>query len=183
MAGRSLPGTDLLRARPDLEASALRAMDILAPARVVAILHADDPVFLSTSRGALNSLLGDVAIWAKWHRAAFHQSKSKTVVMVTGLPAWAEQNVATPPVVMPASSGNGLVQLEYKQTHRWLGVLWSSHLSFESEFEVRVAIASSAFAPLASLVSGGIIPITFATQLFESKVDSILNLSRWLIPT
>ena len=47
-----LPPTELLYAWSDLQASALAAIDQLAPLRVVAFLHADDPVFLASSYGA-----------------------------------------------------------------------------------------------------------------------------------
>ena len=42
----ALPPQSLLSEWPDLQAPALKAMDALVARRLVAILHADDPVFL-----------------------------------------------------------------------------------------------------------------------------------------
>ena len=53
--GSGLPPASLLSAWPDLEASAARALDLESPIRLVAILHADDPVGLGSSRGAPQS--------------------------------------------------------------------------------------------------------------------------------
>ena len=45
----------------DLEASALQAMDWRAPHRLAAVLHADDPVLLASSRGAAQMALDVMA--------------------------------------------------------------------------------------------------------------------------
>ena len=50
--GTNLPSSATLESWPDLEASALSAMDALAPRRLAIILHADDPLLLASSRGA-----------------------------------------------------------------------------------------------------------------------------------
>ena len=64
--------------------------------------------------------------------------------------------------------------------HRWLGVRWPVDLVFLQDLYMRLALASAAFSKLSGLVSAGAVPIAWATRLFESKVDSILVLSRWL---
>jgi hypothetical protein len=52
-----LPAAAELEASSCLEASALRALDKLASIRVVAVLHADDPVFLDSTRGGLQQIM------------------------------------------------------------------------------------------------------------------------------
>ena len=54
--GGALPTPATLAAWPQLEASALAALDGLAPRRLVAILHADDPVLLASSWGNAQAL-------------------------------------------------------------------------------------------------------------------------------
>ena len=82
--GLPLPSPADLSARPDLEASALKAMDWIAPARIAVLFHADDPLVLESSRGALQAAVNLIANWAKRKRAQFHVSPAKTVVMVAG---------------------------------------------------------------------------------------------------
>ena len=57
---------DFSKLWPDLEASALRSLDLLA-----------------SSRGALENSLDIVADWALDHNARFHHGEAKTVAMVT----------------------------------------------------------------------------------------------------
>ncbi|CAK0839598.1 unnamed protein product [Prorocentrum cordatum] len=61
----SLPSADMLAASPDLEASALRALDLHDRGRLPALLHCDDPVIVASSRGAAEEVLRFVAWWAK----------------------------------------------------------------------------------------------------------------------
>ena len=68
----TLPGPSALESWPDLEASALKAIQLLAQDRLVAILHADDPVLLSSSVGDLNDICDTLFNWAARHRACFH---------------------------------------------------------------------------------------------------------------
>ena len=51
--GSALPSAEALGSNPELEASALKALDLIAPHRLAAVLHADDPVFLESSRGGI----------------------------------------------------------------------------------------------------------------------------------
>ena len=75
------PSAPLLRSWPDLEALAARAIALAAPTRLVAILHADDPVLLSSSEGVLTAILCSVTASCSEHNARFHLGKSKTVAM------------------------------------------------------------------------------------------------------
>ena len=174
--GKALPPCGLLGRWPDLEASAARAMDLHSNQRVVALLHADDPTFVSSSCGALNHLLLDVAIWTRRHRAQFHQASGKTVWMCT---AYTEE-MTDVQVTMPSPDLSTTVVLQQKLTHRWLGVLWSNVLYFKADMEAKLQAASSVLGQLAGLVVCRALPIALAIQVFESKVDSMLVLSRWL---
>ena len=71
-----------------LEASALRAMDLHAPARIAAVFHADDPVLPASSAGALQESINAMASWASRHNAALHLAPRKSVFMRSG--AWDE---------------------------------------------------------------------------------------------
>ena len=75
--GVGLPPAALLSEWPVLEASAARAIDLESPFKLAAILHADDPVLLGSSRGTLQCSLDVVAGWATTHGACFHASKEK----------------------------------------------------------------------------------------------------------
>ena len=81
---RPLPPTSLLRAWPDLEAAALRALDLSAPSRMAAVFHADDPVLLASSRGEAQFTVDLCAAWAFREKVAFHVGADKTVVLVGG---------------------------------------------------------------------------------------------------
>eukprot|EP00973_Karenia_brevis_P049449 6860647-Karenia_brevis.AAC.1 len=67
-----LPTAALLDQSLDLEASALRALDLSDCNRLAALLHADDPILLSSSAGAAQSVLNIVAEWECKHGACFH---------------------------------------------------------------------------------------------------------------
>ena len=72
-----LPQRQLLEVWPDLEASAARALDLMAPRRYVVVLSADDPVFLASSCGAMEQLLTALSEWARCHNAVFHLGAKK----------------------------------------------------------------------------------------------------------
>jgi hypothetical protein len=174
-SGGRLPSCALLRAWPALEASGARALDVCAPERVAAVLHADDPLFLASSAGELQRTLDFMAAWAHDHRARFHASMSKSIVMT--LP----REVDSPPVLsLAAHSGAEQMPLTYKLAHRWLGIRWPFDLSFDAALREAVGRASAACAPLIGLVCSAAVPITLAMEIFEVKVESVLRCNRWL---
>ena len=65
-----LPSATLLDKNVVLEASALQALNDLAPWKLAAILHADDPVLLACCRGALQLCLETLSLWAFEHKAS-----------------------------------------------------------------------------------------------------------------
>ena len=171
-----LPSQSMLTRWPDLEASCARALDIVAPRRAVATLHADDPVFLSSSDGALSALLSSVAVWAAEHDARLHVTKDKTVVMRTtaGDSATAESTLSF--VGVQARS----IEVTITTRKRWLGVLWPHDLHFMADLRNRLAAADGVFSILSSLVEHNVVPLPLAVVLFEGKIDSMLSVSRWL---
>lgn len=173
-----LPSEALLSAWPALEASAARALDLCAPARIAMVLHADDPVIVASSAGELQRTLDAIAVWADHHRARFHASVTKSVFM--SMPRSVD---APPTLVLRAHSGMPSQALHYSVVHRWLGIPWPHDLTFAAALRDAVARASSACAPLISLVAASAIPISVAMNIFELKVDSVLRFGRWLFAT
>ena len=92
-----LPAPDLLRASPDLEASALRALDLVAPLRLAAILHADDPVLLSSSWGGAQQSLDILTSWTWKHKASPHSKPDKHAAIIAG----GQGHPAAPPPWLP----------------------------------------------------------------------------------
>ena len=170
----SLPPAVLLTAWPDLEASASRALDLEASSRVPCIFHADDPIFLSSSRGGLLQMLRIVASWCVECGAKFHVAPKKSVAMCAGT-----LRSSTPVVSFPTSGGP--VALTWVSCHRWLGILWPDSLDFRMFLLARLAVASAAVAQLAGLATMHAVPWLAVLQLFEAKVDSLMDLGRWLV--
>ena len=83
----SSPGAELLAQSRVLEASAARALDLIADARVPAILHADDPAFLSSTKGGLQRILDVVAVWCRDSGAVFHSAPKSVSMSRKGLPS------------------------------------------------------------------------------------------------
>ena len=69
-----LPSSAELDASCNLEASALRALDLVADTRDPVALHADDPFFMASSLGAMQEMLNFISGWAYKHKVTFHTS-------------------------------------------------------------------------------------------------------------
>ena len=82
--GGLLPGVELLQLRPEVEASALVAIDRCATIRHVGALQADDLHFLQSTAGGVQKVCDIIGDWAPCHRATFHVKQNKTVVMYAG---------------------------------------------------------------------------------------------------
>ena len=80
--GGPLPAVADLVADACLEASALAALDLAAPRRLAAILHADDPVLLTSTRGAAQRSLQVYDDWAHAWKASPRTNSSKHAVVV-----------------------------------------------------------------------------------------------------
>ena len=129
-----LPEKATLDSWADLEASALKELHLLRDDRLVAILHADDPVLLSSSVGDLSNINEILHDWAYRHRASFHADRAKSIVLpiVAGLAKqqdFADVNVS----FKTGPKGNTVThKLQVAIEHKWLGILWSSRLDFSS---------------------------------------------------
>ena len=71
-------------------------------------------------------------------------------------------------------------ELFCKITHKWLGVFWPQDLVFASAMHEVVARATKVVRDLVSLIAARSVPLTMASEMFECKVDSVLNCGRWL---
>jgi len=175
----ALPSVDQLACWTDLEASALRALDLHAPARVPIILCADDPYFMASSHGAMQEMLGLVAAWAHKHKVAFHVGKAKTVLLCSTAVS-SETPAVSPPLFFP-TVGAVPSQLFHAVRHRWLGLLWDPCLDFLPALDQKIARIGSCVASLAGLIACRVVPLALALQLFESKVDGAMRFGLWLL--
>ena len=167
--GGTLPSSEILSQQPILEASAAQALDLEAPMRVPCLFHADDPLFASTTYGGLHAILVEVSAWAADCGAAFHCSADKTVYF--GF----EVDVSTGAKLSFAG-----VELTDVHLHRWLGVLWPDQLDFTCFLSSRIQIASAMASQLAGLGRTGSLSWLTLCELFDSKVDSQLDMGRWM---
>ena len=174
-SGGYLPSCALLQSWPNLEASASRALDLCCTRRIIMFMHADDPVFVASSQGELQRTLRAVESWAALHRAKLHVGSGKTVVMHASVSA-----PGVSPLVLHDSPGSAPTSVHYRCCHRWLGVLWPHDLCFTATLLDAVRRAWAAFAPICNLVEAMAIPLTLALPLLVLKVDSVLNVGRWL---
>ena len=178
---RALPSTKLMKGFPDLEASALRALDLTAPRRVAAVLHCDDPVFLASSRGALQHTLNTIASWCFRSKARMHATKNKSVVTVVCAAEVRDTVRLSQHLVMPAQGDDAEQPITYANQHRWLGILWNPNLDLSAARAAILAMARETFSVLSSLVAAKAVPLPIALDLVEAKVDGLLEHSRWLL--
>ena len=182
-SGSDIPGTALLAAWPDLEASALKAMDLLAPRRLVAIFQADDPLLLATSRGELQAMAQILGDWATRHHAVFHTGAAKSVVLRIheDMEACGASSAAVPINLQPTAGQWS--ELTYAQSEKWLGLSWPANLIFTQTLHERLRMASGSFAILAGMVEDKSIPLPLAIALFEGKIEGFMQFGRWLLAT
>jgi hypothetical protein len=133
------------------------------------LFHADDPFFLASSRGALQQTLDVVAAWTKEFGPELHVGPRKTVGMTIGLSGHGEGTLTYEGVALT------LVTM-----HRYLGVLWPRDLDFTHFLQQRLQFASAELAQLAGFASSRSMPWLIVCELFETKIDSILDFGRWL---
>ena len=120
--GDVLPSQEELAFSPDLEATALLALDWSAEYRLVAVLHADDPVLLASSLGGAQTVQTVFAKWAFRYKTTPHCSSAKSVVMACGPPGCGIAASRLPPLVMRLA-GRSPSPLTYVSAHKWLGLL------------------------------------------------------------
>ena len=174
-----LPSDAEIDSDPVLEASALEAMDRKAPRRLAAILHADDAVLLSSSLGAASAALVVLAAWSYKYKASPHLSSCKNVAMVCGSPHVAEAVASQPPLMMNFV-GRPPTPVAIVDSHKWLGLQWSSTLDLSKAMQGIVAAASSKFGELCGACINKSLPLCAVVDLFESLVEGVMRFGRWL---
>jgi len=177
--GQPLPHANLLSLHPNLEASALRALDLTAPSRVPVVLHADDPFFVASSWGAMQLMLDFVGQWAYQQKVAFHVGRAKTALLNCTLNQ-AEDVHSRFPLYFPIVNLER-IQLSVSDEHKWLGIFWNNQLDFQSALKRRIGYVTGMVANLAGMVASHTVPLMIAVQLFESKVEGTMRFGRWLI--
>lgn len=174
--GVGLPSVVLLASWEDLEAETRGALGLEAPERQVAVLHADDPVLLASSCGALNAELKQASRWALRQQAKFHIEAAKAVAMIS------HASANRPPcghVYFTLPSAPPALLADTTQ-HRWLGALWAANLSFRADMHAKLGGARAAFSTILGLVAARVAPLPVALLLFVLKVESLLAPNRWL---
>ena len=126
-AGAGLPPESLLAMDEDIEASALRAMDLLAPVRLAAILHADDPVLLSSSWGGAQQSLDVLAAWSFKYKASPHTKPDKNAIMVIGGPGHHDSPPEWDPCLLRLA-GQPPTRVAPVPNQHWLGLRWRANL-------------------------------------------------------
>ena len=173
--GCQLPSPQLLSLWPTMEASAARALDLVATSRTPVLFHADDPLFLASSWGEMQRTLSIAAAWAPAHNVVFHTSETKSVALLPN-----DSAASAARLFLPNPDTEGFTALHYKEIHKWLGMPWPVSLNFCSALDTALARAHSVFSSICCMVSARVLPLSHAVVLFESNVDSILNFGRWL---
>jgi len=153
--GRSLPAAAELGRSPELEASALRALDVLASPKLAALLHADDPLLWGSSRGEIQNTVNCISRWAGMVKAEFHVTEDKTVVMCYGKGAPTVEEYERNPVIFPDPAGGAGKEVKMFSQKRWLGVLWRSDLNCLPDLKSRLGGATAVMTELLSLVGRG----------------------------
>ena len=175
----TLPPASALRQSPSLEATCARALDLCDPHRIPVLFHADDPVFLASSRGEAVRVLSIVADWAHDVKASLHLGSNKTVVQAFSGSAEGPTFLAQPlffpcrPPALPAP----LMQVS---SHKWLGLRWSVSGEWMHHAMVTVAACSSMVNLLCSFMDSFRVPLAVVAVLFELKVEATLRFGRWL---
>ena len=168
-----------LAASPDLEATCARALDLYDPHRIPILLHADDPVFLASSRGEACRVLSVVASWARKTKASFHLGSTKTVVQGfcadSRAPCFLD-----PPLPFPRPFPEFPAPLQRVNFHKWLGLRWSISGDWLHHAVVMIAACSTSVDFISSLLCSRKIPLAIAVILFNLKVESVLRFGRWL---
>ena len=177
--GRPLPSPGLLAKDCDLEAACARALDITSDVRIPVLFHADDPVFLASSRGEANRVLSIVRSWASKYKATLHLAKHKTTAMVLPASAHSARAQVLPLRYLPA--GQYMPSpISWAHSHKWLGISWDDNADFAVHARRTCGMCSGTVQALCSLLRSGHIPLAVACIIFDTKVEAALRFGRWL---
>ena len=109
----------------------------------------------------MQMLLCDAASWCTQYGAKLHVGSAKTVSVVGGC----RLQICQPRKKLSWTQPDGIVSyLAEVHSHRWLGVLWSSSLNLSTDVLGKLHTCSAAFATLAGLVNGHVLPLSVAVE-------------------
>ena len=157
----------------------MQALDWAAPRRLPAVLHADDPVLLASSRGGAQKSLQVLAAWAYKHKASPHTKATKHAVMVSGGRRSLQASQKEEPLVL-VLVGQEPMPIAMVTKHRWLGLPWRSDLDLQAMGRERVSAAASHVSTLAGLVTREELPLSAAAGVFDLQVEASFRFGRWL---
>ena len=175
-----LPPAVLLEADEDIEASALRALDLWDSSGIPVILHADDPLFLASSKGEMRRMLRIISAWSRKYKASLHVSSVKSVIMIIANSEASARVESQTTFMYQAYDMPHPAPLQYVRAHRWLGMMWDNEASFNRHAIGLLAAQQSKVAVIAGLVASGVLPLPMALLIFDLKVMSCLRFGRWL---
>ena len=114
--------------------------------------------------------------WSTMHKATLHFGAAKTVGMqlVDSI-----AHASTEPPIHFNTGETDTVFLEWACVHRWLGILWSADLVFLADLMEKTAKGSAITARIASMIRYDGLPISYALEMFEMKVEGMLKFSKW----
>ena len=177
--GHPIPSARSLRECPNCEATCARALDLLQADRVPVLLHADDPVFVASSRGEATRTLQVIASWAIDVKVELHLGSSKTVVQILHPPGYCNRAVARP-LLFPRRPPLFPAPLEEVKVHKWLGLRWAASGEWMPHAVPLIAQCSYMVDILCSLTKSKRIPLAVAAILFELKIEASLRFGRWI---
>ena len=175
--GRPLPSPGLLAKDCDLEAACARALDITSDVRIPVLFHANDPVFLASSRGEANRVLSIVRTWASKYKATLHLAKHKTTAMVLPASAHSARAQVLPLRYLPV--GQYMPSpISWAHSHKWLGISWDDNADFAVHARRTCGMCSGTVQALCSLLCSGHIPLIVSCIIFDTKVEAALRFGR-----
>ena len=177
-----LPSVQSLQESPDLEASALKALDITSTTTLPNILHADDPVLLASSYGEACRILVVMQNWAFRMKTSPHVGPGKAIVMAGG-PEQCSTNAAKLPPLVVRLVGRPPAALGFAINHKGLSLMWNASLELSKAMHAVAGCAGAKLAVLVGLAVANVVPLCFVGKLFEAIAEGTMRFGRWLYVT
>ena len=176
-----LPHVSFLCHDADLEASAARALDLFDEANMIPVLlHADDPIFLASSKGEADRVMNIVYEWAVDFKATLHVGPEKTVVQAGGCQLLVSGLRLSAPLKFRQPQPHFPIPLTWRNNHKWPGLQWHADGNFDHHAATILAACSTLVSFLCGLVTNDRIPVGIARHLFNIKVEAKIRFGRWL---
>ena len=151
------------------------ALDITSDVRIPVLFHADDPVFLASSRGEANRVLSIVRTWASKYKATLHLAKHKTTAMVLPASTHSARAQVLPLRYLPVGQSMPC-PISWAHSHK----SWDDKADFAVHARRSCGMCSGTVQALSSLLRSGHIPLAVACIIFDTKVEAALRFGRWL---